>query len=478
MASIRGVRWALCGWGLLFGVLQVAHGAERINVPLPSVQDLLNRANPVINENSIGYVQAHDSAFQYQQRSYSAPIQQKVTIPKAAIKDVVKSGLKSQAAVVAVNVAVAAAVAAAGWVIDEAGQPVKKLDGSPVSGSSPSDYYWHMDGEKEKFASAPQVCASSADSVRRYYPDINNARPQYQSATSALCVADGFPGKNDKNANLGTAYREGSTCPANSSYSTTSGGCVGTTNAPVTAADYDTLDIKCEDSLICKDMIQRSCAASTAPARCYQALQDAASFLNSGPSSIQGPKSTTTTTNKNADGTVSTETTTKDTKFDMKYDGTGATATPSTTTTTKDGKGGESTSTDKEDEDSDSGTAAKPDDEKEAPVPCATNCDGPVYKDLYTKTDVTKEGVIDGYAAKVQSLPIVSSVRNFFTVSGGGACPVWSGTFAIDVGFYSKSFTLTFDFACQPWFTALSPAFHALFMLLGVWAAFRVSILD
>lgn len=489
MASIRGVRWALCGWCLLFGVLQVVQASERITVPQPTIQDLLNRANPVLIENTLGYVQAHDSAFQYQQRSYSAPIQQAAKIPtpaikdavKGALKDGIKGGLKANAAGVAVNVAVAAAVAAAGWVIDEAGQPVKKTDGADDGSAATRGcksgnfcYFWAGSRTATESSTAAAACAvaipiTGLDSSWSY------AGVTAQDSKHYLCNAKDPSGTVTGAAIIDVA---GTTCTTGS-YSDTKVGCVESGTAPLTDADFSTFDnvINAQSADFRARLLKESCEGSLSPGRCYAALQSAASFLNSGPASIQGPKTTSQSTSKASDGTTTIATTTRDTKFGMQYDGTGATATPETTTTTKDNKGNESTTVDKEEEDSSTGTAPK-EDEKDAAVPCAANCDGPAYKDLYTKTEVTKEAVIDGYAAKVQSLPIVSSVRSFFTVSGGGACPVWSGTFPIDVGFYSKSFTLTFDFACQPWFTALSPAFHALFMLLGVWAAFRVSILD
>lgn len=483
MASYRRAAWHLCWWGCLFGVLQVAQASERISVPLPSVQDLLNRANPVINENSLGYVQAHDSAFQYQQRSYSAPIKQSIKIPTPAIKDALKGSLKSNAAAVAVQAAVAAAVAGAGWVIDYASeppQPIKKGDGEPVQGSSPSDYKWYWTTNSAVTGASPAIVCKAvgnrvsppADTYKLTGTDVSKVTDSQYS-----CQVNYQHSSGDKYARQYDLLRDGSSCPENSTYSSTFAACVSAASSPVTDADYDSLDtfINAQSAKFRADLAKQSCEGSLAPARCFQALQDAASFLNSGPSSIQGPKNTSMTTSKNADGTVTNETTTRDTKFDMKYDGTGATATPNTTTTKTDGKGGESVTTEKEDEDSSTGTAPKPDDEKEAPSPCTTNCDGPAYKDLYTKTDVTKEGVLDTYAAKVKALPIMSAVGNFFTVSGGGSCPVWSGT--IDIG-WGQSVTLSNDFACQPWFTALSPAFHAVLMLVAAWLAFRVSILD
>lgn len=490
MASYRRVAWNLCWWGCLLGVFQVAEAA-RIDVPMPSIQDLLNRANPVINENSLGYVQAYDSAFQYQQRSYSAPIQQAAKIPtpaikdavKGALKDGIKGGLKANAAGVAANAAVAAAVAAAGWVIDEAGKPVKKSDeGGTVTGDPSDDTYRWVYNEAprgsligKKFGSLGDACKAG---VWEEYPELqkleyldSQGNPTTQVATQGRCT---FTHQGYAAPSAFGLQRLGSKCPSGAV--DTGGACVMPTTTSLGDADYDSLNsvINAQSAAFRARLAKEACEGSLAPSRCYQALQDAASFLNSGPSSIQGPKTTSQTVNKNSDGTVTTETTTRDTKFDMKYDGTGADATPTTTTTKRDDKGNESVTTDKEAEDSSTGTAPK-DDEKETASPCTTNCDGPAYKDLYTKTDVTKEGVIDSYAAKVKALPIMSAVGNFFTVNGGGSCPVWSGT--IDIGF-GQSVTLSNDFACQPWFTALSPAFHAVLMLVAAWLAFRVSILD
>lgn len=469
MASYRRAAWNLCWWGCLLGFFQVAEAA-RIDVPLPSVQDLLNRANPVINENSLGYVQAHDSAFQYQQRSYSAPIKQSIKVPSSAIKDAVKGSLKANAAAVAMHAAMAAAVAAAGWVIDEAGQPVKKTEGGAPPGGVPKagETFWQVGNNASTRAYTADASCRQMDIKSLGYDSYDHT--EMVGGGKANCYATYWGGTQQF---VQTDLTVG-TCPAPSV--NTGAGCSTPATAPLQDADFDTLTdvINQQSADFRARLAKEACEGSLAPERCYKALQDAASFLNSGPSSIQGPKTTSQTVNKNADGTVSTETTTRDTKFDMKYDGTGADATPTTTTTKRDDKGNESVTTDKEAEDSSTGTAPKEDD-KETASPCTTNCDGPAYKDLYTKTDVTKEGVLDTYAAKVKALPIMSAVGNFFTVNGGGSCPVWSGT--IDIG-WGQSVTLSNDFACQPWFTALSPAFHAVLMLVAAWLAFRVSILD
>ena len=280
-----------------------------------------------------------------------------------AAGDILKNN-RANAAAVAASAAVSAAVAAVGWVIDEAGKPVKKIDGSPVVGPSPTDIYWEFEGDKAKYASAPQACASRMSSFAQYYPDIKNPHPSYQSATQATCLADGFPGKNDTNSVFGTTYRVGSTCPSNSSYSSAAGGCVGSGTEPLTPSDWDQLQTALNqqssapnaDPNFIKDLIRASCEGSLAPQRCYDSLMangpGSASQNLSGPSTITTPGNTSVTVSKDKDGNISSTTTNSTTTFNITYGNNYYNYSSTTTKTKTNPDGSTETTTDEESEDS------------------------------------------------------------------------------------------------------------------------------
>lgn len=411
---------------LLVVAFATSANAATITVPVAkkSVQDLLNAANPVLNENPLGYVQAYDSPFQYQQRPYSVPVKQKITIPTPAIKDAVKGALKQQAAVAVASAAISAAVAAAGWVIDTAGQPVKKLEGEPVKGDEPGNFYWTAQNQQGQFVSPDAACDAFRERATAYV----SSKARLDAPNYGICVGTNSKGDTYE---FTSVTRWGESCPKDSTYSENQGVCLGTSNAPVTDADYENLNtyIDSQSAEFRARLARDACEGSLSPGRCYQALQDAASFLNSGPSSIQGPASSSTTTHKNADGTSSISTTTSDTKFKAEYNSDGATLKPEKTTTTQNPDGSTSETVEKEEDNSTTvQKPGEPEEEEENPLDkdyTFTNPDMPEVPSFYEqKYPDGLKSVWDDNKSRFDNSAFISFMKSFVP-SFSGSCPTW-----------------------------------------------------
>ncbi len=405
-----------------------------VAVPKKSVQDLLNAANPVLNENPLGYVQAYDSPFQYQQKPYSAPVQQKIKIPDVAVKSAIKSTLKANAASVAMNAAMAGAIGAVGWVIDTASQPVqlKKPVEQPAA-VSVNDYKWRG-GFGNAVGTTPKAACEAAGnawaSANAY--TFMTATTSYVAENAYDCRVSYMTASNvQQNRDLSRLFREGDGCTKPSYYSSGYASCVTATYAPVQDSDYSAIDnyVDTANSKLKHDLLSAACKGALSPDRCYKSLQDAASFLNSGPSSIQGPTTSSTTTSKNADGTSSISTTTTDTKFKTEYSSDGFTAKPEKTTVTKNPDGSTTETVEKEEDNST--TVQKPGEPEE-------EGDDPLEKD-YTFTDPEMPkvpsfyeqkypdgltSVWDDNKARFDNSAFISFMKSFVP-SFSGSCPTW-----------------------------------------------------
>lgn len=391
--------------------------ASTITLPVPkkSVEDLLKAASPVLNENPLGYVQAYDSPFQYQQRSYSVPVQQKVVIPDSAFKSTVKAGLKANAAAVAVDVAMAGALAAVGWVMKD-GVLVKPLASDPNDKPSDGTYFIYTHSVDLNYSYA----ATKAASCAKFAAGNGWKTPTFQNNSCYVPGAGTYYFGAAPNKCSSGYIGDGSTCVAFSAPQT----------VPVTESDYPSLDqpLSALGAQQKANLLKTACAASLSPSRCYQDLQNFASFLNSGPSSIQGPTSSSTTTHKNADGTSSTTTTTSDTKFKTEYSSDGVTVKPEKTTTTKNPDGSTSETVEKDEDNST--TVQKPGetDEKENPLDkdyTFTNPDMPKVPSFYEqKYPDGLKSVWDDNKSRFDNSAFISFMKSFVP-SFSGSCPTW-----------------------------------------------------
>ena len=245
----------------------------------------------------------------------------------------------------------------------------------------------------------------------------------------------------------------------------------------LTDSDYSALDthINAQTADWIKSLVRDGCAGAMNVEACTQDLQD---FHNvTGPASVPGPSTTTTGTYTRPDGTTGTTSSVTTTNYSLLYGDNYFDYSKSTTiTNTKDG-----VTTDQSTTTEDPGVTEEtpPEDEKEEekPSPCTTNCDGPAYVDMYDKTDKTKEGELDSYKSKIQSVPIIAAVSGLFNVSVSAACPVWSYSGTLELVGASMPIDLVFDFQCQPWFTDLRPYVQAIMLIVCGLLAVRIGLL-
>lgn len=488
LCSVRGIAY---GFLLCLCVLQQVNAAQ-VNVPKRSVADLISNVTPILSENALGYVRAEgDYPFTYNNKAYSAgPILQTTKIPTSTVKSVLKEGLKTNAPKLLLDATIAASVAAVGWVMTD-GVLMKKTEGAGgLVSTDPSagQYSWtltqrgstQLSGQSSATGACSAFLATSRFTSNPDIIGVRQAGSKFVSATQYTCAYETQSKSTyNWNADSATVTRYGSSCPANSSYDSNTGGCLSTASStsPVTDADFTSLNTQLDglDAKHLNDVLKASCEGSLAPARCIQSLQDAASHLHSGPSTVKGPSVSSTSTTANSDGTTSTSTTKEDTNFKLGYNADGFTWTPETTKTVTgaDGKTTETTTTEE-----DNSTKPSEEEEQEQAQPCTTNCDGPAYADLYTPTTDKKESLLDGYKAKVAGLPIVSAGSNFFNVQVSATCPVWAYQGEYDVLGNTLPIDLRFDYHCSESFTSFGPAARTCMLIVCAFMAFRIAMLD
>jgi hypothetical protein len=99
------------------------------------------------------------------------------------------------------------------------------------------------------------------------------------------------------------------------------------------------------------------------------------------------------------------------------------------------------------------------------------NADGNVGT-LYNGGADTPGSVYSGFAASVQTSPIVSSVSSFFTVNASGSCPAWH----IPGNKYWGAAGFDFSFFCDPAILALLAAAGYIVLAVGAFSAFRIAL--
>lgn len=172
----------------------------------------------------------------------------------------------------------------------------------------------------------------------------------------------------------------------------------------------------------------------------------------SGPSSI--PSSTKTTTNP--DGT----TTTTITVNNLTYQGDTVTISNTTTTTTN----------------PDGSTTTTTDDQAKSQCeinPAAAGCGGSPAPagTLYAKKDRTFQSVLTAGRDAILATPLGSAMGNFFTIAGGGSCPIWTW----NIG-YIKAVVVVDEF-CTDWAISAYAVIKGAVLIIFAWVAFRWAVL-
>ncbi|SPZ02322.1 Uncharacterised protein [Pseudomonas luteola] len=421
---------------IFFASLTVQAG--QVNVPKRSVEDLIKNVTPVLSENALGYVRAEgDYPFTYNNKAYTAgPILQTTKIPKTSVASVVKNGLKINPAQLALDATIAATLSAVGWVMTD-GVLTKKTSeqtGSVSGAVGTNEYYFYLsnDSTSTRYGSATDACSISFSN----YPNATNKRitygGSYSSGNAYYYCSMQYSGNSDYRA--GTVNRVGSSCPSGTTYDSDKVGCYGSTEkaTPVSDSDFSAIDTFISgksDPDFLNRALKASCEGSLAPARCYQSLQDAASHLHSGPTSVKGPTVSSTATTANTDGTTSTSTTKQDTNFKLGYNADGFTWTPETTKTVTGADGKTTTETTTEEDNS-----TKPEEQTDDPLNkeySFEDKDFPEVKPFYEQK--YKDGfktVWENNQASFDNSAFISFLKSFVP-SFSGSCPAFGLNFNI-----------------------------------------------
>lgn len=468
--------WRVCfGWCLLLCILPSVDAAtKKVNVPSTSSQ--VSSGTASVSDGILTMNTAIEGEF-IPGPTKNVPVRGIIGGTEFGLNTIVaksRSLLKGGLAGIAAGVAFDQLLKGLDWVMQD-GALMKKQPGQPVPTDPNKGEAWYSSPYGGVYNSVASACQYAAGLRGQTFTSYTFAGGQ-----TYICYGT-YPG--EEPTSMGSVDRHPGTCPSGSISAIDNSSCNSTagTYVPLTDSDIDSdfLQnwINNQDSQFVKELLRQSCAGSNNPEGCYQSLRKRQLDLR-GPSSVDAGSSTSTTTHKNNDGTTSTTVTNTNTKYNITYSPTTMTYTSHTTTTAStDGKPGDTTDTDDNPAD-DPDPDESPDDDT-TPSPCSGNgCDGPAYTKLYEPTKDTKEKFLDSYASKVKSLPILTAVSGFFTVSASAGCPAWSTNVTFDVFGYSFNTNLVFDFHCQPWFVSMAAYAKIVMSIVCAYLAFRQAILD
>lgn len=196
-----------------------------------------------------------------------------------------------------------------GALIDESGQPVVITQSdTPVSDSN--SYAWGNSGlTPNKYLTPESACKAIMAAQYGTTGTFRYNRTDYSpAATSAKCIAHRATNPNDLSV-LFSVNRFGSSCPIGASYDPARGACYMPSGPqPLSDAHYDLMEAaaRAKDSDWLRDRLKEHCEGSLKPQSCYESLRDSVQLT--GPSEINVPGTSTTTTGPNGITTTNTNT--------------------------------------------------------------------------------------------------------------------------------------------------------------------------
>lgn len=344
----------------------VAFAATRKNVNVPDTATILKGNGETLLSDgilsSVGSV-IEGEYIEAGGKSTSLAVRPKALISTANITSAIKSGLKSNAGSLAITGTIAGLLAGVDWVMTDGVLMKKTQGGGGLVATDPSagQYSWtltqrgstQLSGQNSATGACSAFLATSRFTSNPDIIGVRQTNSRFVSDTQYTCAYETQSKSTYSwNADSATVTRYGSSCPANSSYDSTSGGCLSTasSSSPVTDADIDSnvLDgfVRTQDGTWQRQAAKDVCDNSPNPASCYKAMAPTTSLT--GPGTIQLPSTTTTSGSNttNPDGTTSstgTTTTTQtpsisitygDTYYDYTTNNTTTTTNPDGTTTT------------------------------------------------------------------------------------------------------------------------------------------------
>ncbi|KAF1072203.1 MAG: hypothetical protein GAK45_00288 [Pseudomonas citronellolis] len=357
-------------------------------------------------------------------------VKPKVSIPVSGIASKAKNLLKVSPAQVAGQLAFAGLLAGVDWVMSDDNTKLQKksVPTEPVAtDASKGEYTWKVTNISGNYSSPYLGC----EQFRASYTVYVSTDISFTSQTSGQCVFTNLSGA--KVSTAASFTRSGSSCPTGSTYDSSQGACFGAaTKTDVTDSDFDMLDpwMNQQSADWLKELLTESCVGSNNPQACYDDLQKQSVAIISGPTSVQGPQTTSTGTYLRSDGTTGTTSSTTNTTYNITYGSNNYDySTVKTTTNTKDGQVTDSNTT------TDSGTPQETpsdddseDQEKDYVVTdTALPQIDPFYEQQYPDG---LQGVWNEKQAEFQDSAFLSFLHSFVP-NFSGSCPAFSLSFAI-----------------------------------------------
>lgn len=382
-----------------------------------------------------------------------AAVSKGLRIPTSGIISSLKTGLRGGVPALLGSAVVAGIVEGVGWIQGEGGQIQKPGSSADPVPTAPGQYRWmsHPNSGATEATSAAESCKEIA---KYLFPPRGVGlveRIQNNGSTASCYWADP---NNSSNIQYYATSRVGNGCPANSSYSTTVGACIGSgVPVPVSEEDLSVLDgfILGKDGVWQQGLANEVCKGSSDVSGCI-ANMGAQPYI-SGPSLVSTPEVTTETTSQNPDGT-STEVSTKTrTDYQLGYPSSAPgtisvdpKTTTQTTTTTKDANGTTISTGTK----TDTTTTTQPGSGTQLADGVFTDTPFPEVSPFYTqKFPGGFKDVWEKNKATFDSSALVSFLKSFVP-SFSGSCPSWSMSFDImpHANFGSREFgSLCYIFA-------------------------------
>lgn len=472
MANYRVIRWAGLWWCLCVCFLWsvTADAARRVPVEMRSARDgasgtpsksagSLIVSNPVLHGQYIPY-DGHGTG-----RKMHIPVSGRNFYSLYGTTYSAKNLLRANVPQLAIGAAIAGLAAGLDWVFDNSDAQWKAPSTSHIT--DPGLFVWRSNNNNSIGGPTPDAACEAYLATQPTYGvyagfvpwNGDTLRCQYQADSGRIYT---------------TIISPYAPCPDGSSYNHETYRCdaVGVM-VPLDDTHLDQLDgvIANSSPEFIQDILKDACNGSNAPDRCFEDLLERTELT--GPASVTSPATITTTTVTGPDGISTQQQTQTVTRIDITYGDNYYDYTTTRTSTTTNADGSTSVTTD-----TDSDPDAEPEESPlEVAKPCAEDCEGPAYEDLYTPTDDTKESLADSYMSRVQAIPLFAAVGGFFDVSVSASCPVWQTDLAMDILGESFSYQLVFDYHCQPWFVDLRPFCLVVFMIFGAGVAFRIAIL-
>lgn len=319
---------------LLFAASHSYAGTKK-KVQMPTAQSVANGSGvPVKSGNSLSIPGALQGEFiPGDNPSRTTPIKVLPTVDFSIPRTInaAKGILKNNAATILLGGTIAGLLAGIDGIIEGSEAKIKTKD--PVLNPDINSMHWAFSAAQSQSVRypSPQVACQTEFSTfdgtfNRVLLGVNRVSDTQYTCHYRLDRTDGSTVVFN---NYSSVFRFNNTCTPPSYYDDQSLGCITSTSRPMVPADFDLLDsyANAQSSDWLRDLLRESCEGSISPARCYDDLKDNVSLT--GPSTVIGPTSISTTTGPNGTTTKETKTT-----YQITYGSDYFIYAPTTTTTT------------------------------------------------------------------------------------------------------------------------------------------------